>query len=207
MGRGPALCAVLLLLAASIGVQGELLQYTRLAPAMTDSGRARRPRNPASGRLHRRLRPLCAAGAAQERGLKATVAAAGKVTVRRCKDLPLGSTAAFDQLMGQHDGSKCADFIKGVKDWNLKSEQGCGQPRVSVAPAPPRDRCPAAVRSFSCITRTYLNSVPCATPLRGRACPCMYRQPVGPAAGLLRSVSRGKIILCPTNAALQVGRH
>lgn len=101
MGCRPALCALLLLVAASIGAHG----------------------------------------AAPERGLKATAATAGKVTVRKCNDLPVGSTAAFDQLMGQHEGSKCSDFIKGVTDWNLKS--------------------------------------------------------------LLRSVSRGKIILCPTNAALQ----
>ncbi|KAL4438541.1 hypothetical protein ABPG77_000189 [Micractinium sp. CCAP 211/92] len=101
MGRRPALCALLVLLAASIGVHG----------------------------------------AAPERTLKATTATAGKVTVRKCNDLPRGSTAAYDQLMAQHEGSKCSDFIKGVIDWNLKS--------------------------------------------------------------LLRSVSRGKIIMCPTNAALQ----
>lgn len=34
-----------------------------------------------------------------------------------------------------------------------------------------------------------------------------FRHIVAPAAGLLRSVSRGKIIMCPTNAALQVGAH
>lgn len=59
--------------------------------------------------------------------------------MRKCNDLPRGSTAAYDQLMAQHDGSKCSDFIKGVIDWNLKSEWGSALPRVrAVAPAPPR---------------------------------------------------------------------
>lgn len=39
-----------------------------------------------------------------------------------CNDLPAGSTAAVDALLQQAAASPCADFIKGVKDWNLQSE-------------------------------------------------------------------------------------
>lgn len=131
--------------------------------------------------------------------------------MRKCNDLPVGSTAAFDQLMGQHEGSKCSDFIKGVTDWNLKSERGEGRARVPAAPATPRDRRPAAAWSFRCIFTEFKS---CAMPVfcllsavvHGPG-PDLYgyaRNNGRPAAGLLRSVSRGKIILCPTNAALQV---
>lgn len=129
-------CSVLLLAVAAVAVQGELQAWAGKA----GRGAARAPHGEglvegaASAQPPSSMRAPSRAGLdGRQRNLQAVVPPKKGAPQKRCTDLPPSSTAAFDQLMRETEGSRCSDFIKGVKDWKLTGAQLKAGPAVLPA--------------------------------------------------------------------------